>query len=169
MKKEITDQTDPDSTIEFNYQSKLWDNKIDEDKIRQIVDKALSLGYGPYESYELSVVFADNEFIQQLNKQFRNKDKPTNVLSFPQYDDFEDIKSEMGHLGDIVLAYETIENESAQQSINFQDHLAHLIAHGVLHLLGYDHIEDDEAELMQQKEIEILHEFAIENPYKDEA
>lgn len=114
-----------------------------------------SAGYA--EESELSIVLVDDAFIQNLNKKYRNKDKPTNVLSFPQDDDFS--------LGDIVLALETIERESKEQNKLFEHHLSHLVVHGTLHLLGYDHETDEEAEEMETLEVKILSELAIENPY----
>ena len=156
------------NVIEFNHQSDKWKHHLDEDKIQQVVDASLRLVYGPFESYELSVVLADDNFIQGLNKQYMGKDKPTNVLSFPQYEDFQEIEEEMGHLGDIVLAFETVEREAVERDISFQDHLMHLVAHSVLHLLGYDHIEDEDAALMQAAEVKILEQFEIENPYENE-
>lgn len=106
---------------------------------------------------EVSVVLADDAFIQELNKTYRGMDKPTNVLSFPQDEDF--------HLGDIVFARETIEREATEQSKDFENHLIHLTVHGFLHLLGYDHETEDEATEMESFEIQILDELGIENPY----
>ena len=114
---------------------------------------------------EISIALVSDESIRQLNREFRNKDKPTNVLSF----EFEGGASlhEMSEypLGDIVIAYETIEREAIEQEKSFESHYTHMILHGFLHLLGYDHIKDDEAEAMEAKEIEILREIGVENPY----
>jgi probable rRNA maturation factor len=107
---------------------------------------------------ELSLVLADNDFVQKLNKEWRGKDKPTNVLSFPQ--------DEPSMLGDIILAYETVEEEAQAQGKRFEDHTIHLIVHGLLHLLGHDHEEDHEAEIMESLEIEILAAMNIKNPYE---
>ena len=107
---------------------------------------------------ELSIVLADNDFVQDLNKEWRGKDKPTNVLSFPQ--------DEPGMLGDIILAYETIVDEAQTQQKRFEDHATHLIIHGLLHLLGHDHEEDHEAEIMERLEIEILQDLGVKNPYE---
>lgn len=106
---------------------------------------------------EVSVVLANDAFIQELNKTYRGMDKPTNVLSFPQDEDY--------HLGDIIFALETIEREAVEQSKSFENHLIHLTVHGFLHLFGYDHETDDEAEEMESFEIRILDELGIENPY----
>ena len=107
---------------------------------------------------ELSIVLADNDFVQTLNKEWRGKDKPTNVLSFPQ--------DEPSMLGDVILAYETVEQEAKEQNKRFENHATHLIVHGLLHLLGHDHIEDDEAETMEALEIQILADLGIKNPYE---
>lgn len=111
---------------------------------------------------EISIVLADNAFIQNLNRDYRGKDKPTNVLSFAQGDE-----NFTGSLGDIVLAYETIERESIAQQKTFSDHLTHLLVHGFLHLLGHDHEEDSAAETMESVEIEILKTLGIKNPYEN--
>lgn len=111
------------------------------------------------ESTELSIVLSNDALIQDLNKQYRGKDKPTNVLSFPQDDEFS--------LGDIVLALETIQREAEEQKKEFNDHLMHLIVHGTLHLLGHDHKEDSEAEKMESLEVKILDDIGVENPYED--
>lgn len=110
----------------------------------------------------LSVVLADDDFVKNLNANYRHKNQPTNVLSFP--DGSEDENEEI-YLGDITLAFETIEKEAIEQKKTFYNHTAHLLVHGFLHLLGYDHIKEHEAEKMEAKEIEILAKFSIENPY----
>ncbi len=106
---------------------------------------------------EISVVLGNNIFVQELNRDYRDKDEPTNVLSFPQ---------EAPMLGDIIFAHETIIREADEQKKSFNDHLSHLVVHGTLHLLGYDHIKDEEAEEMEALEIEILKKIGIENPYR---
>jgi probable rRNA maturation factor len=108
---------------------------------------------------EVSVVFAGDQEIQNLNKTFRHKDKPTNVLSFPS--------DEKNELGDIILAYETIVREAQESHTSAYNHTLHLIIHGFLHLLGYDHEEKKEAEVMMNMEIQILKDLNINNPYED--
>ena len=102
-----------------------------------------------------------NDFdIQALNKAYRHKNKPTNVLSFPS--------SEEGEFGDILLAYETVMGEAEDAGIPVPHHIYHLIIHGFLHLLGYDHEKEDEATLMESTEIKILQDLNIKNPYEDQ-
>ena len=89
------------------------------------------------ETFELAVVLADDEFVQNLNSQYRGKNQPTNVLSFP---------NSSPNLGDIILALETVECEAKEQGKTFRDHAIHLLIHGFLHLLGYDHLQEKDAE-----------------------
>ncbi len=116
---------------------------------------------------ELSVVLADDALVQQLNRDYRGKDKPTNVLSFA-LTEAEEPELEEGApvlLGDVILAYETVQREAAEQNKNPDDHLTHLVVHGVLHLLGYDHETDDEAEEMEALETRLLATLGIADPY----
>lgn len=119
---------------------------------------------------EISIVLTNDKEIQNLNKEYRQKDKPTNVLSFPAtnpQDLGNDnlITHEFVALGDIILAFETIKSESKKQNKNFNDHLTHLVIHSILHLIGYDHMSQNEAEEMEKLEIDLLQKLAIDNPY----
>lgn len=114
------------------------------------------------EGAEVSLVFTNDEHVQQLNKQWRQQDKPTNVLSFAANEGSPVI---MSLLGDIVLALETLEREALEQEKSFDHHLKHLIVHGFLHLLGFDHIEDTEAEEMEALETQVLKTLSIADPY----
>lgn len=103
---------------------------------------------------------------RELNLTYRGKDKPTNVLSFP----FEtDIELPVRLLGDLVICVPVMQSEAAQQDKPAINHWAHLVVHGTLHLLGYDHIEEDEAEHMERLEIQILSQFNIADPYHKES
>lgn len=115
-------------------------------------------------SSELSLVFTDDATIRQINAEWRRKDKATNVLSFPAFPVQAGEKPGM-MLGDIILAYETVKQEAAAEQKPFDHHLMHLLVHGLLHLVGYDHENSDEAERMEQLEREILHSLAIPDPY----
>lgn len=121
------------------------------------------------EEIGISLVLSDDAYVQSLNKTYRHKDKPTNVLSFAQLDDLAIYPDEaLGEiaLGDIIIAYQTIVREAEIQKKTVQDHLKHMILHGVLHLLGYDHMSDDEARLMESREIALLAHWGVKNPYE---
>ncbi len=109
--------------------------------------------------------------IRKLNAEFRGKDQPTNVLSFANIDadDFEEIieNEETIALGDIVMAWEVLQAEAKEKNISIADHFWHLLVHGILHLLGFDHQNDEEAEIMEGIEIAVLEQLNIDNPYKE--
>ena len=107
---------------------------------------------------EIALLLCDDATIAALNRQFRQKSEPTNVLSFPSGET-------EGFLGDIALARETCVAEAADKSIPLRDHAAHLIIHGMLHLIGYDHRDDDEASVMERRETEILAVMGVNDPY----
>ena len=121
--------------------------------------------------FSVNVCLSNDEEVWRLNKEFRHMDKPTNVLSFANLD-FADFKTtqndEATELGDIIIAFETMQKEAEFEGITFKAHYCHLLTHGFLHILGFDHIEDDEAEYMEGFETAILAELGIENPYQDE-
>lgn len=104
--------------------------------------------------------------IQALNNTYRKKDKPTNVLSFPS-DIPDDIPQEISYLGDIVLCADIINEEALEQNKLMNEHWAHIVLHGLLHLLGYDHIHDEEAVTMETLEIQLLAKLGISNPYRE--
>lgn len=107
---------------------------------------------------EVSIVLTNDEHIRTLNRDYRGKDKATNVLSFPQ--------DEPEMLGDIIIALETIQREANEQNKSFDNHFTHMLVHGCLHLMGFDHITDDEAEEMETLEVQILKQLNIKNPYE---
>lgn len=111
---------------------------------------------------------ANTTEIQKLNSTFRSKNTPTNVLSFP-YDKPPGLPEHelQGFIGDIIICPEVIEREAINYGKSPEDHWAHITIHGVLHLLGYDHINDYDAEIMENIEINILKQFNIKNPYRD--
>ena len=116
----------------------------------------------------VNLLLTDNKNIQQLNKDFRNIDKPTNILSFPQF--APENKKPLSKLndvsiGDLAMSYDVIMEESKLFNKSFFDRCTHLFVHGVLHLLGMDHIEEDERLKMESLEIKILEIFGIKNPY----
>lgn len=107
--------------------------------------------------YDFSIVLADDEFIKDYNKRFRNQDKATNVLSFAEKNG--------NYIGDIIISITTLKKEAQEQNKNFDDHFTHILIHGILHLLGYDHIKNDERKIMENLEISILSKLNISNPY----
>ncbi|HEV7317122.1 MAG TPA: rRNA maturation RNase YbeY [Ensifer sp.] len=115
---------------------------------------------------ELSLVFTDDASIRAINAEWRSQDKPTNVLSFPA---FPVTPGAMPGpmLGDIIVARETLEREAVELEKTFDAHLTHLLVHGFLHLFGYDHMEDDEAERMEGLETRILARLGLSDPYGD--
>ncbi|EJN05234.1 rRNA maturation RNase YbeY [Phyllobacterium sp. YR531] len=122
------------------------------------------LAAGKQPDSELSLVFTNDASIKELNNDWRHKDKPTNVLSFPAFP-IKPGQKPGPMLGDIVIARETVLREANDEEKLFDHHLTHLIVHGFLHLLGYDHLTSEEAEEMEQLERKILARLAIPDPY----
>lgn len=113
---------------------------------------------------ELTIRISDSEESQQLNRDYRGKDKPTNVLSFP----FEaPPEVELPLLGDLIICAEVVAREAQEQQKPLHDHWAHMVVHGCLHLCGYDHIDDDEAEEMESLERQLLAKIGIADPYQE--
>ena len=119
---------------------------------------------------ECTVTLSHDSKIKILNKHYRSKDKPTNVLSFPMFDKSSDIPTGAGQvpIGDIIIAFETIKREAIEQNKTLSDHFTHMLIHGFLHLLGYDHMNDKDAKSMETLEIKILKKLGINNPYLSE-
>jgi probable rRNA maturation factor len=117
----------------------------------------------PHGTYDVTLALTNDAEIRALNRTWRGKDAATNVLSFPAGDEM----SEPGFLGDVVLAYETTLKETREENIALADHVSHLVVHGVLHLLGFDHAEDAEAERMENLERKALASLGIADPYAE--
>lgn len=146
-------------TVDVVTQSELWSAHPDaEDLVRRAIEKAAAF---ENKSGEVAVLLTDDATIRGMNATWRGLDKPTNVLSFPAGE------SAAPHLGDIAIACETVERESAAENKTFFDHLAHLSIHGYLHLIGFDHETDREAERMEHLETRILASLGIADPYAD--
>jgi probable rRNA maturation factor len=112
---------------------------------------------------ELSVTLADDARVRELNAQWRAKDAPTNVLTFPAVEPDETADAPM--LGDVILAFETVWREALDEDKALADHVSHLVIHGVLHLFGYDHLDEAEAEEMEAIEIRALARLGVADPY----
>ena len=144
--------------IDVSIASPLWEGIDGEAIVRRAVAAAATPETG---DSELSVVLTDDAAIRTLNAQWRHKDEPTNVLSFPAGAAAPGPRL----LGDIVIAYETTAREAAQEHKPLADHLSHLAVHGFLHLLGYDHESDADATVMEQLERDILARLGVPDPY----
>lgn len=120
---------------------------------------------------EISLLLTDDSRIRELNRSYRGRDTPTNVLSFPQYEDAAEIADHLADTpealtaGDIVMAFETLAREAGESGISLEDHALHLFVHGFLHLLGYDHEDERDAEEMENLEMTVLSTEGIKNPY----
>ena len=142
--------------VYVNVENKKWNKyKID---FQKIADAAVS---HVYKDSEISITLVDDKQIHRLNKQYRNIDRPTNVLSFELGDDIL--------LGDIFISLDTVAKEAKQAHISVEEHTAHMIVHGVLHLQGFDHLTDKQAKVMENKEIKILNKLGYKNPYEDDS
>jgi probable rRNA maturation factor len=152
--------------VDVIRQSKLWTKQGDaETTVREAISAAVQFCDTVPPQAEVSVVLADDRHVQDLNLQWRGQDKPTNVLSFPGPRREGDEDGAPVMLGDIVIAYETLAREAEAEKKPLLNHLAHLTVHGFLHLLGYDHTAEDEAEDMERLEARIMENLGIPDPY----
>ena len=159
-----------------------WKEAIAE--VEKVAEKVKTAAFGYVQAHEdleifasgkplsVAVCLSNDAEVQRLNKDFRGMDKPTNVLSFANMD-FTDFAAENSvfaeiELGDIIVAYETMQREAEEQQVSLYAHFCHLLTHGFLHILGYDHMEADEAAYMENLEKEILSMLEIANPYEEE-
>jgi len=152
-------------TIDIQILDDRWKKCIDGVAIENTISKISDVE--KCDNFELSVCLTNDEEIQKLNHDYRGKEKPTNVLSFPNEALSLEMKDRQVLLGDIVLSYDTIKSEALKQDKTFANHTIHLIVHGFLHLMGYDHMEKTEAEVMEAQEIKILSLLKIDNPYTE--
>lgn len=158
--------TSPDLPLDIDLavEAGAWPSEAE---LLTLVERAVGAAFSELHfvgASELSVVFTDDAAIRALNAEWRGKDKPTNVLSFPAFP-----PAKGGPLppmlGDIVLAAETVAREAQEENKPLENHMTHLVIHGLLHLLGYDHETDDEAEEMEAVERAALARLAIPDPY----
>ncbi len=140
--------------------------------------KAVFAELGKDDDVEVTVRITNNDEVQQLNRDYRGKDKPTNILSFPfEAMDIDPMELQMAYagdvaqfdvpiIGDLIIATGVMQDEAREQGKSLYNHYAHITIHGILHLLGYDHIDDEEAETMEAIEIRALAKLGIDNPYE---
>jgi len=149
--------------VDILIESALWNGEPEHQAIlRQAI--AAAAREASSKPAELAIVLTDDSAIRALNRKWRGRDEPTNVLSFPA-GSAAAATHQAAHLGDIVIAYETSAREASYEGKPFAQHLAHLAVHGYLHLLGFDHETEAEAVVMERLENEILSQLGVPNPY----
>lgn len=146
--------------IEVEIEDEAWTLALP--KAAAVADRAATAALGAFEG-DVVILLTDDAAVQDLNGRFRDRDRPTNVLSFPA------AESAAPHLGDLVLAFGVCAAEAEVQGKSLADHLAHLTVHGVLHLLGRDHEAEAEAEAMEAEERTILATLGVADPYRADA
>ena len=156
----------PEIVVDVAIEAGSW---ASETALQALAERAIRaavsvIGSEPDEGGAISLLFTGDAEIQVLNREWRGKNKPTNVLSFPA-PEMINPGDELQPLGDIILAYETVAREAAEEGKQFDHHLTHLIVHGFLHIMGYDHETDEEAEEMEELERKALRTLAISDPY----
>ncbi|MBO0661359.1 rRNA maturation RNase YbeY [Jiella sp. MQZ9-1] len=161
----------PDLTLAIAVECEAWEAAFPHEALTALAAKALAAAANHLDlpaslTSEIAVTFADDRTVQEANRDWRDKDKPTNILSFPMS------QLETGDLpgplaGDLLIAFETVAREAEAEAKTTGDHLSHLIVHGFLHLLGYDHLSNADAETMEAHEVAILAALGIADPYGD--
>lgn len=163
-------KTIPDLSLDIRAESSRWRDLGNLAALRALAGEALRAGLAvaprrPLDGAGLSLLLTDDRRIRIVNRDWRGFDKPTNVLSFPAAPPERIAESPL--LGDIVLAFETVEREAAAEGKSLPDHFRHLLVHGLLHLLGEDHETEAEARRMEALEVEALARLGIADPYAD--
>ena len=155
--------------FDHNLSDPRWISCVFSSEVKCITLIDLAVRYLPAKfsgPIEVSVLWTDDLTIAELNQHFRTKSGATNILSFPS-DDQSVLTEERLFMGDLVLGFETVMSEAKAAGISEQDHIAHLVLHGLLHLAGFDHILEDEAADMEKIESYLLSEIGIADPYQD--
>ena len=167
------EEPEPAVAVEILIESDAWRMLPEaEDIVRRVIAFAATCPHptlprwrGHHRNAELSVLLCDDKTVARLNAQWRGQQKPTNVLSFPAPPPQGAVPDEKIPLGDIAIAYETLAREAEENGKTVSAHLSHLVVHGFLHLLGYDHHMDDDAERMERLERDILARIGVADPY----
>ena len=161
--------------VNYNIEDNRWNEYLNFNEFDKFIENIFNATINELKyvlnkknTIELSITLTNDKNIRKINCEYRGIDKPTNVLSFPLFENEflkEYNKSKYISLGDIILSIETVIAEANEQNKTFIEHLIHLVVHSILHLFGYDHINDDEANIMEGLEIKILEKLNIKNPY----
>lgn len=147
--------------IDIEIEDEAWREALpDAEALAQTAAAAALAGQHEHKDTDVVVLLADDASVRELNARFRGQDKATNVLSFPAS------PTAIGYLGDIALAFGVCAHEAAEQEKSLANHLQHLVVHGVLHLLGYDHLKDRDAGAMEAAERDILAGLGVPDPYQ---
>lgn len=154
---------DPLLTVGVIYHSRSWEDELEDSFLVNAANAAYLAGSANALPAELSLLLTADEEIRTLNKSWRGKDEATNVLSFPQ--DALHFGEVARPIGDVALAFETVVREAAASGIPVRQHTAHLVVHGVLHLLGYTHENDSTAKDMELLEVQVLASLGLPDPY----
>ncbi|MDI7775680.1 rRNA maturation RNase YbeY [Asticcacaulis sp. EMRT-3] len=157
-----------DPLIDIEIEEEGWLDVLPD--VREVVEAGIAAALKAVElsdQADVVVLLCDDAEMQRLNAEYRQKNAPTNVLSFPAPKAMQKIGPGMTHLGDMALGLETCVREAGEQGKSLKNHVLHLSVHGALHLLGYDHIRDDEAEEMEALERTILSSLSVSDPYSD--
>jgi len=155
--------------IDIELNSNIWAEEIPNIEVltKSIIEITFDQLINNISHIEISIVLADDGFLKKMNTKYRGKNAPTNVLSFPMTEP-EELLSEPPFIsmGDIIFAYETIKSEATEQGKSIKNHFTHMLVHGCLHLLHYDHMLEKDAIEMETLEVSILKSMGIKNPYK---
>lgn len=157
---------DPLLAVDVIYHSRAWKDELEESLLVDAANAAYLAGSADILPAELSLLLTADEEIRTLNKNWRGKDEATNVLSFPQ--DAQHYGEGAQPIGDVALAFETVAGEAEASKIPIRQHAAHLVVHGVLHLLGYTHENDSTARDMELLEVQVLASLGLPDPYSAE-
>jgi probable rRNA maturation factor len=163
--------SDSSRTLQVTVEAGAWETAVTEVEAhcRRIVAAVLAAEAPQVGWPEVSLLLTDDAAVRALNRDWRGKDQTTNVLSFPAIDGPLPAGGDQPLLlGDVALAFETLEREAAAEGKTVADHLAHLLVHGSLHLLGYDHVDSEQALRMERREVEILAGLGVADPYRGE-
>ena len=161
--------------IDYVIQSLEWHDFIvmHKEKISYIIEttfKKANISLNKGITNNISLTFVDDDEIRNINSEWRNKDKPTNVLSFPSFER-EEMQNKaylnvpFNEFGDIIIAWHYCQNEADNANISFEEHIFHMVIHGILHILGYDHINQEDALVMEALEVQVLNDHGMQNPY----